>query len=532
MASNKSQTVDAQTLKSWLHDGQEISLLDVREHGEFGESHLFYATPLPYSRLEIDVEYLVPRRSTRVVLYDAGGESDVAQRALKRLEALEYTSLHVLHGGIAAWRAAGYACFAGVNVPSKTFGELAELQLHTPHIGPEALAARLARGDNLLVLDGRPLGEFNKMNIPGSICCPNGELALRAEAMAADPGKTIVVNCAGRTRSIVGAQTLINLGIPNPVLALENGTQGWYLAGLPLEHGAQRRYPDMDPQALASRGHSAALALARRFGVKFIDGPTLQAWQAAPDRTTFLCDVRTAEEFAQGTHQGARHAPGGQLLQATDQYIGVRKARIVVFDSELVRAPVIASWLRQMGWDASVLQSDAPRAQPVSPAYPAIEAPLSLITAQDLRKARDSGTCIIDVRPSSRYRSAHIEGAVWSIRPNLRALRSESCRSAALVLIADEPAMAALAAKELMEGADPGTSVRVNLDPPDAWAGAGLNVVATPDIPSDEQCIDFLFFVHDRHQGNRAAAIQYLSWETNLVNQIDEQERSDFSFLP
>ncbi|WP_459655385.1 rhodanese-like domain-containing protein, partial [Achromobacter xylosoxidans] len=79
----------------------------------------------------------------------------------------------------------------------------------------------------------------------------------RAHGLAPDPKTTIVVNCAGRTRSIIGAQTLINLGVPNPVYALENGTQGWYLADFELDHGASRRYEDAvaaaDIPALAQR---------------------------------------------------------------------------------------------------------------------------------------------------------------------------------------------------------------------------------------------------------------------------------------
>ncbi len=73
--------IDPRTLKAWLHDGSEIALLDVREHGQFGESHLFHGVSLPYSRLEIDVRRLVPRLSTRVVLHDEGDGSDVALRA-------------------------------------------------------------------------------------------------------------------------------------------------------------------------------------------------------------------------------------------------------------------------------------------------------------------------------------------------------------------------------------------------------------------------------------------------------------------
>jgi rhodanese-related sulfurtransferase len=147
--------IDPKTLKSWLHDGGEIALLDVREHGQYGEAHLFYGIPLPFSRLEVDAPRLVPRRGVRVVAYD-DGESDVALRAAGQLAGLGYTDVHVLQGGAPAWKAAGYVLFAGVNLPSKTFGELAEETYHTPRVSADQLAEMLARKDKVVVLDGRP----------------------------------------------------------------------------------------------------------------------------------------------------------------------------------------------------------------------------------------------------------------------------------------------------------------------------------------------------------------------------------------
>ncbi|WP_421446486.1 rhodanese-like domain-containing protein, partial [Agrobacterium tumefaciens] len=137
--------------------------------------------------------------------------------------------------------------------------------------------------------------EFKKMNIPQAVCCPNGELPLRINALASDPSTTIVINCAGRTRSIIGAQTLINLGIPNPVFALENGTQGWYLADLQLEHGTDRRYPDtLDPDQVRVQRERAE-RLAHRFGVPKVSSRQVDVWLADTTRTTVLCDVRTPE---------------------------------------------------------------------------------------------------------------------------------------------------------------------------------------------------------------------------------------------
>src|SRR5690606_9007519 len=151
-------SIDARTLKGWLHDGGEIALFDVREHGQYGESHLFYGIPLPYSRLELDAPRLAPRRQVRVVVYDDGG--GVAHKAARRLSAMGYGSIHVLEGGTPAWKEAGYQLFAGVNVPSKTFGELAEHAYATPHVTATELKAMLDAGEDVVVLDGRPFSEY------------------------------------------------------------------------------------------------------------------------------------------------------------------------------------------------------------------------------------------------------------------------------------------------------------------------------------------------------------------------------------
>ncbi|MDR0227338.1 MAG: sulfurtransferase [Burkholderiaceae bacterium] len=516
-----SSSISASTLKSWLHDGQEIALLDVREHGQYGESHLFYATPLPYSRLELDVGRLVPRRQVRVVVYDGGepGQDGVAQRAARCLQALGYAAVSVLEGGTRAWKAAGHALFAGVNLPSKTFGELAEHAYATPRITAQQLAARQAAGLPLVVLDGRPVAEFHKMNIPGAICCPNGELAYRVASLVPDAATPIVVNCAGRTRSIIGAQTLINLGLPNPVYALENGTQGWYLVDLPLEHGGTRRYGDGSGSAALQEG---ARQLARRFDVPEVDAATVQAWSRDAARSLFLCDVRTPEEFKAGSLPGAQHTPGGQLMQAGDQYVGVRGARLVLFDSDGVRAPVVASWLRQMGHDASVLQAGLHSGLALESAQAPQAPALERICASDLLQRLRQGTvAVVDLRAGMAYRAGHIAGARWSIRPRLAQDLAGETRP--VVLVADTPAMAGWAALELQGAAplvlDGGMA---------AWQQAGLAVEATPDSPTDAECIDYLFFVHDRHDGNKEAARRYLEWETGLVPQLDEQELAGF----
>ncbi len=512
--------INPQTLKAWLHDGAEIALFDVREHGQYGESHLFHGIPLPYSRLEADIQRLAPRKQVRLVVYDDG--QGVAQAAAVRLAALGYTAVHVLAGGAPAWQAAGYALFAGVNVPSKTFGELVEQIYATPHVTATELDAMLRAGEDVVVLDGRPYAEYRKMAIPGATNCPNGELAYRAGKLAPNARTRIIINCAGRTRSIIGAQTLINLGLPNPVAALQSGTQGWMLADLALEHGASRRYGDPGDDIEVMRG--AATALARRYDVPTVSADTVRAWARDAQRSLFLCDVRTPEEYAAGTLAGAQHTPGGQLIQATDQYVGVRRARLVLFDADGVRAQVVASWLCQMGHEAYVLEGGLASGLALAeqaPALPELDKIDAPTLAQWLREGR--ALQLVDVGASMRYRRAHIPQSRWSIRPRLASTLAGS--TAPVVLIADEDCVAACAVAEL-NGL--GVSAQVLEGGLRAWTDAGLPVQSSPGAPEDNACIDYLFFVHDRHSGNKAAARQYLEWEVNLISQLDEQELREF----
>jgi len=324
----------------------------------------------------------------------------------------------------------------------------------------------------------------------------------------------------------MGAQTLLNFGIENPVFALENGTQGWVLADLELERGASRRYPDrIDPARLPALQDSA-LRLMARHGVKTVSARDAEAWLAEPGRTTYLCDVRTPEEFTAGSIPGAAHAPGGQLVQATDQWVGVRNARIVLIDGgEQVRAPVVAAWLRQLGCDAYVLEggvrSGLRGRETKKPELPE----LLEMPAAALKQALDAGTCtVIDIGASMNFRKAHIPGSRWSIRPQLAAAARNALER--VVLVTDHPDIARLAALDLTDSGV--RDVRMLAGGVAAWSRAGYSTEASPDVPADTDCIDHLFFVHDRHAGNREAMKQYLAWETGLIAQLDAEEKAAF----
>jgi rhodanese-related sulfurtransferase len=528
---NDVTTVDANTTRAWLNDGAEIALLDVREAGQFGEGHPFFAIPLPYSRLEIDAPRLVPRLNTRMVLLD-DGNALVSAHAAQRLTCLGYTNVAILRDGVRGWDAAGYTLFKGVNLPSKTFGELIEHAQDTPHISSTELAAQIARGQTPALFDGRTLDEHRKMTIPGAIPVPNGELAYRIGTLVSDAETPIVIHCAGRTRSIIGAQTLRNLGVPNPVFALENGTQGWALAGLKLEHGSARQYPDVLNATAVADARVRAATLAARFNIPTIDAHKAQAWVADPHRTTYLLDVRTPEEFAHDGLAFAAHVPGGQLVQATDQTIGVRHARVLLIDHDGVRAPVTASWLVQLGYETALISSvDASRLR-IEKSKHFTPPPLSKLDTTALRKAETKAETghayLIDLRSSAAYRREHAANAHWSIRPELkRTLEAiNASPEETLLVFADDHAIANLAAVDLRELGF--TSIHLAGDGLQTWKDAGLSVASTPDLPTDAERLDYLFFVHDRHDGNLEAARQYLEWETGLIAQCAPDELAAF----
>jgi cystathionine beta-lyase len=385
-------------------------------------------------------------------------------------------------------------------------------------------------GAAVVVLDGRPYTEYHKMSIPGGVCCPNAELPYRLGSMVRDSNTAIVVNCAGRTRSIIGAQTLIDFGVRNPVYALENGTQGWVLSDLELERGAARKYPAEINVHTLPTVQSAAQQLMARFGIRIVAIREVQRWLEDDERTTYVIDIRTPEEYAAGSIAGAVHAPGGQLIQATDHWIGVRHARIVLVDGgEQVRAPMAASWLARLGYEAYVLeggiQADLRIPAPPQPALPR----LHVRTAAQLEEAlRDDTVSVLDLGSSTRFRKAHIPGSRWSIRP--RVVKDAQQAARAIVLAADEESVARLASLDLAEAGM--LSIELLEGGFSAWLEAGKSTESSPRFPEDQDCIDYLFFVHDRHAGNREAMRQYLAWETGLIAQLDEDERASFRVEP
>jgi rhodanese-related sulfurtransferase len=521
--------IDARQLKAQLHDGGEIALIDAREEGVFERRHLLLASCVPLSRLELLIDDLVPRRAARVVWCDDG--DGTAMRAARRMHALGYQDVAVLEGGIAAWQRAGYRLYSGVHVPSKAFAEVVEHEAGTPWIAAPDLQKLIDGGADIAIFDSRSYEEYHDNSIPGAISVPGAELVYRFADLVPSPETTVIVNCGGRTRSIIGAQSLINAGFRNKIMSLKDGTMAWHLAGLGVVHGAARRPPEVSPAGLAA-AREAAAHVAARCQIPRIDLATLAAWRAeAARRSLYVLDVRTPEEYEAGHLSGARSAPGGQLVQETDSYVATRGARIVLTDDNGVRASMTASWLKQMGWqEIAVLAVDPVGAERVTGPYrprvlglDGLSAPG--IEAAALRDRLTAGTAlVVDLATSRNYMRGHIPGAWFAIRSRLAEAQKRLPEAEAIVLTSPDGALAQLAAAELAETA--AAPVMVLSGGTEAWREAGFPLESGATHMAGE-ADDVVLSARERNRDREQAMRDYLTWEINLVNEMatDDDQR-------
>ncbi|BCQ29624.1 sulfurtransferase (plasmid) [Caballeronia sp. NK8] len=531
-----SRFVSPAQLRTLIAQRSELAVLDVREEGVSARRRLFYSSVAPVGRLGLVIVRLVPRRGTPIVLVDTHGEH--TPRAAALLARWGYTDVSILEGGVDGWENAGFEVFSGTNVPGKAFGEVIEHELHTPNIDAETLKARQDAGDDLVVLDSRPFGEFNTMNIPGGIDCAGAELVYRALAAAPSPQTLIVVNCAGRTRSILGAQSLINAGVPNPVAALTGGSMSWLLAGLELEHGNIRTAPRPDAATLAV-ARELASAAARKAGVPVIDREALAALEReSGERTLYRFDVRDPLEYEAGHPSGWRSAPGGQLVQATDEYIGTLHARVVLRDDDGVRARMTASWLKQLGYlDVRVLD-DAASAALTADALEAGPEPLAVrphgartrwIEPDQLREAIEAGKAqAIDIDSSLAFRRGHVSGARFIAASELPARLHDFARGTQLVLTSEDGVLASLVAAEL---AQQRPEIAALTGGTRRWSALGLPLDSgdTHNLTGDD---DAWYSPYHAEPGRVAEQMNaYLAWELQLVAQLERDAIASIDVL-
>jgi rhodanese-related sulfurtransferase len=511
-------------LDAKLRAGTEVALLDARELSPYAAGHIVLATSVPFRDFEDRVVDVVPRRTTPVVVYDDG--SGVALQAASKLDDLGYADVSILDGGLQAWIEAGLLIVDGVGVISKALGEFVADREKTPKITVHDLDSLVKRDADFVLVDTRPVDEFFRESIPDGLLAPGAELLYRIHDLVESDDTLVVVNCAGRTRGLIGAQALINAGLPNPVVALDNGTAAWQTAGFEIAAGTAEVAPAPTPPGL-ERARRAAAVVAERFGVRYIDNARFDALVSDnADHTTFVFDVRTPEEYEAGHLRGARSAPGGQLVQSRDDYIGTQYARVILVDgSDGVRATITASWLLQIGLDEVYVHAEDPGAyRRVVGQRPVTEVPmasgLSTINPVDVERARQEDTVtVLDIGSSRAYREGHIPGARWVARERLAAVVGDGPESGPLIITSDDGRAALHAGSDLL-GVTQRQVVAI-AGGTNAWRDAGLPLtgdspqwlVEPQDIWVDNKTID----------ERRVWLESYVEWAEGVVGQLERE---------
>jgi len=519
-------------LSALLDGTAPFALIDVREPMEYNAAHIPGASLIPRRRLEFEVSRALPYKGVQVVLCDENGRN--AERAATSLARGGYTDVSVLKGGVNRWAADGRTTEWGVNVPSKTFGEEIELEHDVPTISADELHDRIERGDKLVILDTRTPEEFQRLCIPGGRSVPGGELALRIADIRAEAGDdaTVIVNCAGRTRSIIGTRLLQRMGVED-LYGLENGTAGWGLAGYELEANADRTdMPELSPSG-ASEAERFARRVADEDGVQLIDVTKLQALMGEQgDKTLYLVDVRMQDEFRAGHIPGSSWMPGGQAVQTADATAAVHNAPIVFICDGITRAAIAASWYRQLGkrdvyaldggtgaWtDAGLgLVDDAVDPESDGSTVLGLDAALSgnrEISADDL--ASDPSRTVLFVGTSDEFAAGHVSGASWASRGVLE--------DEAGAMIPGLSTPVAVTCEDGGDSAALGAAMLSEMGYGDVvWLKGGMESWRSDGLPVEKGLtgvmsapLDVLPAGTNRSYGDM---INYLRWETALVEQ-------------
>ena len=514
-------------LNALFNGSTPFALLDVREAGEYNSTHIPGASWLPRRRLEFQMADSVPLKSVQVIVCDDEGRR--ASLAAATLEGMDYTNVSVLKGGTNAWTNQQYPTEWGMNVPSKDFGEKVEIQNTVTEISADDLHARLESGKHTVILDARTPEEYQRFNIPGSRSLPGGELAYRitdiAEGLAADDA--IIVNCAGRTRSIIGARALQRMGFTN-VFALTNGTAGWMLAGYDLERGADRLAMPKPSQKGTAAAEAYAEVLAAEDGVRYLNTEGLQAQLIAQKGCTiYFIDVRTNAEYIQGHIPGFQWIPGGQAVQRSDDAAVVKGATVIFCCDGKARATVAASWYRQLGvqdvyvvdggttaWSTAnnALETGVPSRPPAG--LEEVVASVPPISPKEVQSKKDSVVIFVDT--SQDFSSGHVPGTRWVPRGwmELRIDELVPAKASPVIVTCTDGQASILAGATLQSIGY--TNVSRMEGGMAAWRNAGLpieqgltSVLALPgDIPAD--------VVLTGPERNFADTMTYLRWETAL----------------
>jgi len=517
-------------LRELLLGTQELALLDVRETRWFHGAHLNLARNAPLSTLELQIDALVPRRETPMVLYDDADAPDgAAAHAAALLGRLGYRKVQRLAGGLEAWAAQGLPVIDGYNTLVKAFGDLARQHYRTPVLPLAELEARQRDGRSTTVIDARPRGEYAFLSIVGARNYPGTELVLRRFAVD-DPDHVWAINCFSRTRGIIGTTTLRLLGHADAAF-VEDGVMAWGLRGAPVVQNAQPvdDIPAESPEQL----RKLADGLVSRYGLRVVDAEGLVRLRDDGERTLYVFDVRPP---ASPPANGVRQVAGGQLLMHFENLVGTRNARIVLIDdAHRLRAAVTAFWLTQLNQaEVHVLASELPASWAGASTVPrdAADAPAPL-DVDALARLLDGGKAdVVDVGPSIDYEAGHLPGARFLLPSSLAALEALLTPDRTVVFTSPDGAAARLAARDARQRW-PQAAFAWLAGGTQAWLASARVVEAAYQpqqllTPFDDDWGSVMRVFGPRRDKVWA---DYLAWERGLSARVAEDPTVRFSFF-
>jgi rhodanese-related sulfurtransferase len=443
-------------LKTLLESTGLYAVIDVRDWGEFSLGQIPGASCIPRGSLEKYMAVLVPQKGVKTVLYCDTGQRSA--RAATTLETLGYTDVSILDGGLKSWQAAGGETIHGWSLRGKEYGERLQVEEQIPDLTAAELHTRLQQGEKFYIFDTRTEPEFQALHLPGAYCTPGGQLALMATDTVQDQNRPIIINCAGRTRSLLGAHLLRRMGFSN-VYALKGGTGAWRIAGHgnELESGSGATLP---PVSAAGQVACAQFAerVASEDGIPFLSPEELRARQEQ-GKLLYLLDVRQLDEYQAGHIPGALFCPGTQAALLVECLVGVKNATVVTMCDGRARAILVASLLKGAGypqvsvldggtkawvdqgfglaagapqeidygqpvWMARLLQGLPSGIEPQELPIPGLaeaSAQATFITPEVLQSKLVSSErpALLDVRSAGDFATAHIPGSRWLSQGNL-----------------------------------------------------------------------------------------------------------------
>jgi rhodanese-related sulfurtransferase len=107
---NATAAIDTRTLREWLDQGRDMTLVDVRTAAEFETVHIPGSYNVPLAMLDEHRAELRHLEHPVVLVCRSGNRASQAERKLAEVGPPTVT---VLEGGVIAWQAAGYAVRRG-----------------------------------------------------------------------------------------------------------------------------------------------------------------------------------------------------------------------------------------------------------------------------------------------------------------------------------------------------------------------------------------------------------------------------------